>query len=79
VLSPSTEEYDRGEKLEHYQRIESLREVVLVAHDDWCVEVLRREGGRWTSTVAGRGEAVSLTSVGCELPVDDVYRDPLAG
>ncbi len=33
VLSPSTAAYDRGEKLTHYQRIPSLREVVLVAHD----------------------------------------------
>jgi Uma2 family endonuclease len=28
VLSPSTEAYDRGEKLVHYQRISSLEEVV---------------------------------------------------
>jgi Uma2 family endonuclease len=33
VLSPSTEAYDRGEKLEHYKRISSLRAVVLVAHE----------------------------------------------
>src|SRR5215471_2519866 len=32
VTSPSSEEYDRGEKLEHYKQIPSLREVVLVSH-----------------------------------------------
>ena len=32
VLSLSTEDYDRGEKLSHYQTIPSLEEVVLVAH-----------------------------------------------
>jgi len=31
VLSTSTEEYDRGEKREHYQQIEALREYVLIA------------------------------------------------
>jgi Uma2 family endonuclease len=78
VLSPSTEEYDRGEKLEHYQRLASLQEVVFVAHDEWRVEVVRRRGADWVSLTARRGESVSLASVGCELPVDEIYRDPLA-
>jgi len=78
VLSPSTEEYDRGEKLEHYKRLESLREVVFVAHDEWRVEVIRRtDGGDWSTSTARKGQSLELTSVGCELPVDDVYRDPL--
>jgi Uma2 family endonuclease len=29
ITSPSTEEYDRGDKLDHYKRIPSLREVVV--------------------------------------------------
>src|SRR5262245_30524586 len=33
VLSPSTQQYDRGEKLDHYKQIPSLQEVVLVAHE----------------------------------------------
>src|SRR5690606_31274388 len=32
VLSPSTAEYDRGEKLDHYRQIESLEVILLVAH-----------------------------------------------
>jgi Uma2 family endonuclease len=39
VLSPSTEEYDRGEKLAQYQRIASLRHIVLVAHDAPRIEI----------------------------------------
>jgi Uma2 family endonuclease len=42
VLSPSTEAYDRGEKLSHYKLIPSLEEVVLVAHDEHRLEVWRR-------------------------------------
>lgn len=79
ILSPSTEDYDRGEKLEHYKRIASLREVVFVAHDDLRVDVLRRTGNDWTSMAARRGESVRLESVGCELPVEEIYRDPIAG
>lgn len=78
VLSPSTEEYDRGEKLAHYQRIPSLAEVVLIAHDERRLEVWRREGGHWTLDVFRPGEGARLASLGGELAVDEVYRDPLA-
>jgi Uma2 family endonuclease len=80
VLSPSTEVYDRGEKLEHYQHIESLQEVVFVAHDRKQLDLVRRESGeRWVSVSAGAGETLTLQSLGCTLSVDAVYRDPLAG
>lgn len=79
VLSPSTEEYDRGEKLEHYKRIPSLREVVFVAHDAARVDVVRRgQDGSWSTTSATAGEAAALESLELVLPVDAVFRDPLA-
>jgi Uma2 family endonuclease len=79
VLSPSTEDYDRGEKLGHYKRIPALQEVVLVAHDRHEVEVVRREAdGSWSRHIAGRGERAVLASLDCALCVDDIYRDPLA-
>ncbi|HEY3233928.1 MAG TPA: Uma2 family endonuclease [Polyangiaceae bacterium] len=80
ILSTGTEAYDRGEKLEHYQKIASLHEVVLVAHDERRVEVVRRlQSGEWNVARAVAGEVARLESLSCELPVDDVYRDPLAG
>ena len=78
VLSPSTEEYDRGEKLAHYQRIPSLAEIVLIAHNDRRLEVWRREGDRWTLDVFRADERAQLASIGSELAVAEVYRDPLA-
>ncbi len=78
VLSPSTVAYDRGEKLSHYQRIPSLREIVLVAHDERLIEVWRREeDNTWRRSEARRG-ALALTAVAATLAVDDVYRDELA-
>jgi Uma2 family endonuclease len=78
VLSPSTEDYDRGEKLGQYKRMASLAEVVLVAHDRREIEVVRRESdGSWSRHIAGEGAAARIASLGCELPVDEVYRDPL--
>ncbi len=79
VLSPSTEEYDRGEKLDHYKRIPSLREVLFVAHDARRLEVHRREpDGSWSVADSTSIEAVRLDSIGCEVRVAAVYRDPFA-
>lgn len=80
VLSPSTEAYDRGEKLRHYQQIPSVEEIVLVAHDRPEIEIVRREAdGSWSRHMARAGELATLASVACGLPVSEVFRDPLAG
>lgn len=78
VLSPSTAAYDRGEKLSHYQRVPSLQEIVLVAHDERLIEVWRRgDAGSWTRSEARSG-SIALMSIACVLEVADVYRDELA-
>jgi Uma2 family endonuclease len=78
VTSPSTDDYDRGEKLTNYKRIPSLREVVIVSHREKLVEVFRREAdGAWSRHEATPGRSLAVESVGCELAVDEVYRDPL--
>ncbi len=77
VLSPSTEEYDRGEKLEHYKLIPSLQHVVLIAHERRSIEVVTRTDTGWQAqTVNEHGEA-TLSSIDCTLPLDDVFDDPL--
>jgi Uma2 family endonuclease len=78
VLSPTTEDYDRGEKLAHYKRIKSLREVMLLAHDEHRVDLWGRVGDRWTQLTFSAAETVRLESVACELRVADLYFDPLA-
>lgn len=74
VLSASTEEYDRGEKREHYQRIESLREYVLIAQDRRRVEVFRRaEAGGWELRTSTSGADFELPSLGLSLSIDALY------
>jgi Uma2 family endonuclease len=79
VLSDSTEADDRGEKFAHYRRLSSLQEYVLVAQKAQRIEVYRREGDRWVLSEHGPGTVVELASIGARIPVDEVYRDPLAG
>jgi Uma2 family endonuclease len=79
VLSPGTEEYDRGDKLAYYRSIPSVREIVLVGHDRARIEIVRRlDDGTWDTTAFDAGHVARLQSIGCDLVVDDVFRDPLA-
>jgi Uma2 family endonuclease len=78
VTSPSSEEYDRGAKLAHYQQVPALREIVVVSHRERRMDVHRRdEQGNWSLQALRPGETAALASIGCELPVDEVYRDEL--
>ena len=79
ITSPSTDEYDRGEKLEHYKKIPALREVVFVGYGERRVDVVRRlADGSWSTSSASAGGSLALESVGIEIDVDDVYKDALA-
>lgn len=73
VTSPTTETYDRGEKLAYYKTIVTLQGIVFVSHAEPRLEEWRRVGAEWTQNEARSGEAIALPSVGCTLPVDDVY------
>ena len=74
VLSTSTEEYDRGEKREHYQQIEALKEYVLIAQDRRRVEVFARNAaGAWEHRVHASGDVVELPSIMLTFPTDELY------
>ena len=78
VTSPSTEQYDRGEKLRNYQHLPSLREVLIISHHEPRVTLVRRQDdGLWTASDLRGGESVTLVSVGRTIAVDDLYRDGL--
>jgi len=80
VLSPTTEAYDRGRKFSHYRALESLQEYVLVSQDRIQVECFKRQSaGQWLLTAASSLEdAVCLDSVGCTIPLTDIYEDVAA-
>jgi Uma2 family endonuclease len=75
VLSPTTEAWDRGGKSEQYRQRESLQEYLLVAQDRPHIErYTRQASGEWLLTEVNGMEAVlTLPSIGCELPLSEVY------
>jgi Uma2 family endonuclease len=76
VLSDTTERYDRGEKFEAYRAIESLSEYVLVDSRRVSVEKYARRGDFWVLSAETDLDAMlELASVGCTLPVREIYAD----
>ena len=77
VLSPSTEAYDRGEKFTHYKSIPTLREYLLVSqHHPHVTHLFKDEDGKWIhEDVNDLDSSVQLRSLGCELPMSEIYRD----
>ncbi|HUR82173.1 MAG TPA: Uma2 family endonuclease [Thermoanaerobaculia bacterium] len=74
ITSASTEDYDRGDKLRHYQSIPTLREVVIVSHREPRITLHHRDERGWSSEEAVAGGEVPLASIGAVVRVDDVYR-----
>ncbi|HEX9995979.1 MAG TPA: Uma2 family endonuclease [Abditibacterium sp.] len=75
VLSPSTQNYDRAEKWEHYRQILELRDYILVSSDRVRVEHLRRdEQNQWIlQTAIERSDVLRVPSLGLEIPLDEIY------
>jgi Uma2 family endonuclease len=76
VLSKSTESYNRLAKSVYYRTIESLIEYLLVSQEEYRVEQYIKQGDdRWLlSDVRSLASVVELKSIGCSLPLVDVYR-----
>ncbi len=73
VLSPSTEQYDRGLKWDGYQRIAALRDYLLVSQDHARIEHFCREAdGSWRYRALGPGQRVVLSN-GAAIDVDPVF------
>ena len=75
VLSTSTENYDRGEKFDRYQQLESLQAYILISQDQIRVEHYLRQGEAWVSNeFRTLGGVLPLVSIGAELPLRQIYR-----
>ena len=74
VTSPSSLDYDRGDKLRYYQSIESLQVVLVIDQFQALVEVHSRGASDWHSQeFSGMDAVVPLPALGCELPLAEVY------
>jgi Uma2 family endonuclease len=76
VLSPGTEAYDRGRKLESYRACPSLQSVLLISQDRPAIDVYRRRSADiWTVQTYYLDDAITLEAIPVTLPVAEVYYD----
>lgn len=73
VTSNSTEDYDRGEKFNHYRQCSSLRAVLFVSHRRPQVTLMVRTGTHWEQQERRAGEWVELGAPALRFSVDDLY------
>lgn len=76
VLSRSTEIFDRNQKFSRYRMFnDTLTDYILVSQDEPKIEhYVRQKDNSWVLyTFFGLNEVCSLPSIGCKLPLSDVY------
>lgn len=74
MLSPSTEDYDRGTKFKLYRSIPSLQNYVLVSSTEMLAEVYTRVGDTWVLTTAKeKTEHIHISAINFNLSMADIY------
>ncbi len=77
ILSDSTEAFDRGDKFNDYQTLDSLQEYVLVDSKQQRIEIYKRDTeGRWFyKSDTPINQNIFLQSIGLNLLFSDLYED----
>jgi Uma2 family endonuclease len=77
ILSPSTRNYDRGDKFKLYRDIESLKEYILIDAQTISVEAFRiNDSGHWElEEIEHIGGMLLLNSVQRSIPLAEIYEE----
>lgn len=73
VTSPSTEDYDRSEKLRNYKHLPSLKAVIFISHRRPQVTVVQRSGPGWEERELGAAESITLVEPAVSISVAELY------
>ena len=74
VLSPSTADFDRGGKFDHYRQIPSLREYIVIWQDQVRIEQRIRQDAEWLlRNIAEITQRLELASIDGSIAMADVY------
>lgn len=77
VLSPSTRNYDRGDKFRLYQELPGLQEYVLIESQSMGAEYFRKEAGNgWVLRKFDQPtDFIRIETIGASLPLEEIYRN----
>ncbi len=74
VLSPATEDYDRGTKFKLYRSIPSLQNYVIVSSTEYAAEVYTRHNDHWILTTTKDKEGILfISAIDYTMKLIDIY------
>jgi Uma2 family endonuclease len=75
IMSPTTADYDRGEKFQRYRQIPSLMEYVLVSQKSIHIEhhILENDGSWRLRDWRGADTSITFPSIDCQIRLGDLY------
>ncbi|MDQ6762744.1 MAG: Uma2 family endonuclease [Bacteroidota bacterium] len=75
VLSPATEDYDRGTKFKLYRTIPSLKNYILVSSTEYAAEIYtRKENNEWVlNTAKEKNSHIHISAINYDLALSDIY------
>lgn len=73
VLSPGTKALDKGIKLDLYQSISSVQEILYIDTQVMRVQLYRREADGWFMRNFMQDDRVELASIQLQIPVSEMY------
>lgn len=77
VLSPSTEDHDRGKKFFFYRKIPSFCEYILIDSTQIFVEMsLKQADNSWKfDATADPYSFLHIASIDCRIPLEEIYKN----
>jgi Uma2 family endonuclease len=77
ILSPTTQDYDRGGKFKLYRDITSLQEYILISSTETLVEkYTKQSNGTWVlQEYKTKDDVMHITAIDMQLQVDTLYRN----
>ena len=75
IMSKSTLNHDKTEKLDRYLAMESVKEIMLVKEEDMRVEHYHKQTiNQWTYKIYGnREDVISIESINCKISLSEIY------
>ncbi len=77
VMSPSTEQYDRGTKFFYYMQIPSLKEYILISSSNLYIQTASKQtDGSWKfDEITDNNASLSIQTIGNTIGVNEIYEN----
>ena len=75
IMSKSTLNHDKTEKLDRYLAMPSVREILLIKEEDMRVEhYFKQTQNQWTYKIyVNREDVISIESINCKVSLSEIY------